>query len=94
MAKISRRFRGRTVQVSAAVTTNGDADPRNNFGVDRNRVKAAKRKGSSRGKPAPSLAEQTSAMPEVIAPPLGSIDPKQAKRWVQTFGGVCRIALS
>jgi hypothetical protein len=94
VAKISRRFRGRSVQVSAAATTDGDADPRNNFYVDRNQVKAAKTKKSSSSKPAPTLAEQTSEMPEVIAPPLGSVDAAEARKWARVFGGVCRIALS
>jgi len=94
VAKISRRFRGRSVQVSAAATTDGDADPRNNFYVDRNQVKAAKTKKSSSSKSAPTLAEQTSEMPEVIAPRLGSVDAAEARKWAKVFGGVCRIALS
>ena len=92
VTRVSRRYRGRTVEIAAAATTDGDADPRNNFYVDRNNVKAAKKKASS--KQAPSLAEQTAETPEVIAPDLSSIDPAQAKRWAQTFGGICRIALS
>jgi uncharacterized repeat protein (TIGR01451 family) len=95
VARISPRFRGRSVQISAAATTEGDADPRNNFYVDRNQVKAAKKKSSSKKEaPPPTLAEQTSQMPEVIAPPLGSIDARDVKKWAKTFGGVCRIALS
>ena len=92
VTKISRRFRGRTVEISAAATTNGDADPRNNFYVDRNQVKAAERSRSKETAP-PTLAERTARMPEVIAPELGSLDSAEAERWVQTFGGVCRIAL-
>jgi uncharacterized repeat protein (TIGR01451 family) len=94
LTKISRRFRGDTVAISAAATTDGDADPRNNFYVDRNQVKSAKKKKKTSRKSAPTLAEQTSAMPQVIAPPLGSIDPAEAKKWAKVFGGVCRIALS
>jgi hypothetical protein len=33
-------------------------------------------------------------MPEVIAPPLGSLDAAEARKWARVFGGVCRIALS
>ena len=96
VAKISRRFRGRSVQISAAATTDGDSDPRNNFYADRNQVKSAKgKRGSSRREAAPpTLAEQTSRMPEVIAPSLGSISGEDAEKWARTFGGICRIALS
>ena len=92
LTKISRRFRGRRVEIASAATTNGDADPRNNFYVDRNNVRSARpaRKSSAR----PTQAEETSAMPEAIAPPLGGVDSKDAERWAQTFGGICRIALS
>jgi hypothetical protein len=85
-----------TLAIAAAATADGDADPRNNFYVDRNQVKAAKGKKSSSKKEAapPTLAEQTSQMPEVIAPPLGSISAADAKKWAKTFGGICRIALS
>ena len=92
VTKISRRFRGRTVEISAAATTDGDADPRNNFYVDRNQVKAAKGRKSSASRP--TQAQETARMPEVIAPKLGSIDAADAKRWAQTFGGICRLALS
>jgi uncharacterized repeat protein (TIGR01451 family) len=93
LTRISRRFRGSRVEISAAATANGDADPRDNFYVDRNSVKAAKKSRAS-GKSAPTLAEQTSEMPAVIAPELGRVDSAEAERWARTFGGVCRIALS
>jgi uncharacterized repeat protein (TIGR01451 family) len=93
LTKVSRRFRGRSVAISAAATTDGDADPRNNFYVDRNRVKSAKKSRSS-SKSAPTLADRTSQTPEVIAPELGSVDSKQAERWATRFGGICRLALS
>jgi uncharacterized repeat protein (TIGR01451 family) len=98
LTKVSRRFRGRTVEISAAATTDGDADPRNNFYVDRNQVKSAKsRKKSSRSRkdaPPPTLAQQTAQMPDAIAPKLGDVSAADVQKWARTFGGICRIALS
>ena len=89
LTKVSRRFRGRTLEIAASATTDGDADPRNNFYVDRNRVL-----GGLRGSSAPSargnaLARRTSQTPAVIAPELGAAE---AEATGYKFGRLCRIA--
>jgi uncharacterized repeat protein (TIGR01451 family) len=92
VVKVSRRYRGRRLDMTAAATTDGDVDPRNNFSVDRNRVRSA-RKGKSRSaRPAgpETMAARTSRMPAVIAPKLG---PAETKAYAYSFGRLCRIAL-
>ena len=92
LVKVSRRFRGRRVEISAAATTDGDADPRNNFYVDRDSVKSAR--GSASARSAPTLAERTAQTPEVVAPKLGAARAEEAGRWAERAGGLCRLELS
>ena len=88
LTKVSRRFRGRRLEVAASATANGDSDPRNNFYVDRNRVRGAKK---SRAKAArgSTLARRTSRMPAVAAPEVGAAE---AEATGFKFGRLCRIA--
>jgi hypothetical protein len=90
LTKISRRFRGRTVEIAASATTDGDADPRNNFYVDRNRVLGARPGRTASGARGNALARRTSRTPAVIAPALGA---EEAEATGYKFGRLCRIAL-
>jgi hypothetical protein len=85
--KISRRFRGSTLSVSGSATTDGDTNPRDNFSVDRDKVRKAKRSKKSRAASS-DRAAKTASMPTAIAPPVSNED---ANAWGYTFGMLCRI---
>jgi uncharacterized repeat protein (TIGR01451 family) len=89
VTKVSRRFRGRRVEVAVAATADGDVDPRNNFYVDRNRVRSSRKRSTTASEPA-TIAARTSRMPAVIAPKLG---PAETRAYAYSFGRLCRIAL-
>ena len=92
LTEISRRYRGRRLELTVSATPSADANPRDNYYVDRNRVKQRRRSGAraaASGRPS-TLATRTSRMSEVSAPKLG---PAEMKEYAYTFGRLCRIAL-
>jgi uncharacterized repeat protein (TIGR01451 family) len=93
VTRVSRRTKVTQLEVSAVATVDRDLNPRDNYAVDRNRVKLpekkqgrAARRASSRGG-----AARTARMATVIAPPISDTS---VRAWGYRFSALCRIALS
>ena len=81
--RVSKKYAVKQLEVTAAATSAGDSNPRDNYAVDRNKVKLPKGAKSS-------PAQKTAAMESVVAPPITN---EQAHKWGYSFGLICRIQL-